>query len=410
MNLIYDLYLKLIFLLSFAYTYTIRAIIGNVANINLNVSYVTTLTIIMFVLYNLKHLSIKYLWIVIPFIISSILSMLKYQISIKTEYKLFATILLPILFLLVNINKDKVIKFYEYFVKYFNIIIMLNTALIVLDFLSNNRIKNIIFDLAKIDTDRQFNYFRAYTLLGHPLTNIFYYLTYFSINMIYLSYFKKNDKKKSSIHIYLVTALGVLFSNGKMGIFVMVIMFFSSIVNFKGSKKIKAVLFIVLLMIFIINTSFFRENVLIRFTSGIENNQITSGRFSTFQIMKEYDMAKFNYFIGYGIGYCDYLYSVTLEKLTGGIGLEIPLLMFCYDIGIMNTVILYFFIGILPALIFLKNKTYYILLLYLCLFIYLNSYNGLAECIGLVQMIIFIEVVFINISNHINCKTSVFRR
>jgi hypothetical protein len=141
----------------------------------------------------------------------------------------------------------------------------------------------------------------------------------------------------------------------------------------------------------------FQNNLFERFKIGIEYNDMSSGRNDVLKEVIRLGI-KPNWVICGGSGYSR---QVTINAMTGASNFEYPFSMLVYDYGIIETSLIYVLIFIYPLMFFLRNRDYYILFNYLALFLYVNSYNGLAN-LGTDSMMVlcFVVMLLINISGN----------
>ncbi|MPN23788.1 hypothetical protein SDC9_171181 [bioreactor metagenome] len=88
--------------------------------------------------------------------------------------------------------------------------------------------------------------------------------------------------------------------------------------------------------------------------------------------------------------------------------MEIPILMFLYEYGVLYTIILYLIMIIYPCYILLKNRRNLICLFVLLFFIFINSYNGIANGVGTLQLYTYMVMIFINICS--DSEENIIRR
>lgn len=99
-----------------------------------------------------------------------------------------------------------------------------------------------------------------------------------------------------------------------------------------------------------INTSYFERNVIIRFKSAILNGDITNGRMTVLSSLLNYNLYKINYFIGNGMSSSDVIVKLIFGSNSGLSNMEIPILMFLYEYGVLVTILMYLIMILYPIL------------------------------------------------------------
>ncbi|WP_375089631.1 hypothetical protein [Peribacillus sp. RS7] len=133
---------------------------------------------------------------------------------------------------------------------------------------------------------------------------------------------------------------------------------------------------------------------------AFEEGDVSNGRFSAIGSLIQNDVSLPFFFLGKGIGASDYL----LQSISDLDNIEVPAVMYMYDYGIFITILIYIILYLIPVVIFIKNKHWYMLFLYTMIFLFANSYNGLATSMGIVQILTFFSMFLINLSKDLRRK------
>ncbi|WP_249599572.1 hypothetical protein [Peribacillus frigoritolerans] len=288
------------------------------------------------------------------------------------------------------------------FLSFYNILIILNVIYGVIDLLSKKKLQMILgnwlsntnYSLS-IQWDIQSQVYRLFSILGHPLTNMFLIIIFISLNLAYNHYYK--EKINIPIYIvYITTIIGTLVCNSKFGIVIICATFLSTILI--GKKRWKNLIILIIFIFTILSFQTLKQNVIHRFLLASESGDLTNGRLTAFEFLLNSNVPLPNIFIGKGMGTSDLL----LQSVSSLNNIEMPFIMYLYDYGVFNTVLIYIILYLFPIFVFIKNKHFYLCYLFTLIFVFANSYNGMAVSIGITQMLTFISMLLINMSNTFN--------
>ncbi|MGD7043171.1 hypothetical protein [Jeotgalibacillus proteolyticus] len=373
-------------------------------NINLPFTYSFMPWIIyFFYLYiNKKTLSATPFLISVLFLYLGIISSIYYENDIMSLYRFLYNSLLPILILYISLHSIE--HKYLIFVKIINVIVIVNTLYGFIDFVSGKTLQLVLSDLLtgshyenSINNDIKSNVYRLFSPFGHPLVNMGLSLIFIVSNIILVHY--KDQKAYISFKIVLLISIcnGFLI-NSKFGLICLALILLSLI--FFTRRKILNLIVLSIASLIAINSSFFKENIIKRFSIAIERGDISNGRLAALEYVFNDILVKPFYFIGGGMGYSDEL----LRSVSNFNNIEIPLVMYMFDYGIVISILIIGISYIVPAATFIKNGTYYLFFLYSIIFLFFNSFNGLAVNIGLLLILNFFAMVLMNLSNDIRRK------
>lgn len=307
-----------------------------------------------------------------------------------------STLILPLYFCCLRISKDKIISIMGKFLTVFNLLCIVLTIVGCWDYITDGSIQSILVNKV-YDTEfgelilieKSWGIYRYYSFIGHPLTNAYYFLTFFSLNNIYSRY----DKAKLNKYILIIiTLVGLILSGSKTALIlgVFLIIFCSNI------KKNKWIYYIILcLCLFIVfHSEIFKENLMKRFIDGINSGNITSGRNNLIQLLLNTRLEFPKVILGGGAGYS----RIVARNLMGNIyNFEYPILMLAYDYSIIGCSIIYVIILIYPMIRIVKKKQWFLLINFISITIMLNSNNGLANFSDVRGQLGFIILILNNI-------------
>lgn len=397
------LILMLLFFSIFIFTNIIRIIVGNKISLDLTIPFFSVLLYFLYFILNYKKIKFNFFCICVFILLLNIISLVTYKVTLSEETVFMVTIFSPLIIFVMEPPSGEIIK--KTFLKIrfiLNFVVVINTIYGVMDYMLkgalqlylSNYLQNSSF-IILIPLELSLKVYRLYSLLGHPLTNTFYYLAVFIVNLTHGYYFYDRHVRFSIIYIFII--IGMLLSNSKIGIVLLFIVLISIMLKFRNKNKyIYAVLFLIGVLIFS-KSSYFENNVIPRFSEAIQMGDITNGRQTSLNILLNSNVEKPSIFLGKGFGS-----SVRLCVDTLGLtnSFENPIIMFSYDYGIVSTLLIYFIIFIYPSYIMIRNKHYYPFFLYLILFIFGNTYNGFGENLGVFQMFTYTAFILMSVSKY----------
>ncbi|MDM5154210.1 hypothetical protein QUF88_10285 [Bacillus sp. DX1.1] len=288
------------------------------------------------------------------------------------------SVLIPLYLVSIQLTKDEALHTLGKFLFFFNILIIALFCFGLVDYVTNRYLQlemaSTIFvgkDLSSlIYNENLSNIYRLYSFMGHPLTNAKYFLCFFILNFIYSS------KKKTLLPPYLIiliTAIGLLLSGSKTALFLFL---FLLLFVYQTKYRFLYYIGIVVLLFFLSQSSLFQDNLLQRFTTGIENNDVSSGRNDLIEQLLKEGKELPNVLFGKGENYSRIVAQSFHDDTQN---FEYPLLMLSYDYGLVAVGIIYFLCFLYPAYLLLKKKEYRILCYFLIWSLMINSYNAMAN-------------------------------
>lgn len=363
----------------------------------INILYsIITLILLLKYIYYLKCESI-YLYIILVFAGMVIINDHYLGKNVAYFALMLTTLILPLLFSAIKLDEDTTFKVFDKFLYIYNVLCIILLVSGLIDYITHGQIQYILAKyLVKgemadlILFERSGGTYRFYSFIGHPLTNANYFLCFFSLNNIFSKFYKC---KMNKYLLVVITVLGLILSGSKtamlLGLFL--ILFCSDI---KKYKWVYYILFIILALI-LFNSSLFQENLMQRYLEGMKSGDISTGRNLLLNKWLNSDIKIPSWLFGGGGGYS----RVISKSLGYGINFEYPLLMLAYDYSIIGVLIIYIVILVNPVICFIKNKTYYILINFLVLSLYINGNNGIANFSDSMAQLCFIILLFKNLAD-----------
>lgn len=396
-----------IFISTFIFSYVPRLFVSNFINLDIQAA-ILSVPIIIFILINLKK-NIKIFMLYLLFWIFSIqiMSVLNRSSNIVDFIKFYMYVFMPLSMLSVKISNKNMKFILPKAIKIYNLFIYTGLTFSIVDFILGGKLQfNLSLMMPNsssfphiIQSELAYGIYRSHGILGHSLTSALLYLTYFALNINYILSISTKSTKDTN-KILLITMLGLILSNSKLGLILGFITILLNLKYIKGQiNKITYIIMITFGILIFLNTAYFENNILQRFVQVVDLGDFTNGRLGAINTFLK-NGGEFNLLFGKGMGNSDF----ELLKMNSN-NFEMPFFMFLYDYGVLSTILIYIGILIYPVYIFLKNKTYGTIVLYMIVFIFVNSYNGMATGIGIFQMFVIVEILFIGMSNIIKEKS-----
>lgn len=351
--------------------------------------YVNVLYLVVGSIFLIKHLVKKQINFIVFFIVSLFSAIVLMNGKISLNYSTvnivltITSLILPLLFICIRVNREEAIAILGRFLKWFNILITILLVVGMTDYVTNSSIQmflaSTIFqgkwmdDLIRLENST--GIYRYYSFIGHPLTNARYFLVFFILNNIYVR--NSNQYLLNRYFIIIVTLLGLVLSGSKTAMLlgVLLIIFCSNITKYKWFFYTIVIIF---LFVFY-NTPLFQENLMQRYADGVSKGDLSTGRNEMIELLIDKGGELPNIFLGGGYGYS----RMVAKSLNGGIlNFEYPSIMLAYDYGYFNTIIIYICILIYPIIIFLKYRDILSLFSFIALTVMVNGNNGLANLDG----------------------------
>jgi len=128
---------------------------------------------------------------------------------------------------------------------------------------------------------------------------------------------------------------------------------------------------------------------------GMQSGDFSEGRNEASSRVFNNIVKQPSFFTGGGVSYSR---EVTLSM--GGFikSFEYPFMMFVYDWGIIGTILIYILILLIPALIFLKNKNYFLLIFLFAISLYMNGSNDISNYSDVMGQFCFFTMIMVNMS------------
>lgn len=387
--------LLILFIYTFFYTDIVKEIIIQNFGINVKLSPIMPILIIYCAFKYGRNLFI--FWIVLIICSLVLLTGVYRGISISTLFRTFNTTLIPLVIIGIKIYNPR--ELINKFIKIFNYIVVIYVLIGCMDYIThgfflkilNILLKNSYYNKA-IAYDLSVGIFRWFSLFGHPLTNSLYMIIFLGLNITYRNIYK--EKYYNIYIIYAIALIGSILSNSKFGIIITIIILIVNIMNEKN--KIIYITSLIIGGIITINTSYFEKNVIIRFKSAILNGDITNGRMTVLSSLLNYNLYKINYFIGNGMSSSDVIVKLIFGSNSGLSNMEIPILMFLYEYGVLVTILMYLIMILYPIFILINARKIFAISIVVIIFLFINSFNGMATGTGTLQVYIFTIMLILN--------------
>lgn len=389
----------------FAYSNLFRVLLEVNTSLPFTYSFIPWLFYFAYIYVTKKPFNLFALILSFVFLSLSIISMINYGFGAFALYRFLFNSLFPLLIIFTKLNNEK--EYFIKFVKVLNIIIVINITYGIIDFVSDKSLQLFLGNLLQgshyaqsISNDVKSGVYRLFSPFGHPLVNMGLILIFLMSNLI-LNHYKSIKVYFSLNTIIVLSVTGAFLCNSKFGIFILALTLCTLL--FFAKKKLLNLSILAIITLFAINSSYFIDNVLKRFLIANERGDLSNGRIAALEQVFNDFSEKPSFFLGGGMGYSDNL----LREVSSLNNIEVPLVIFMFDYGILISILIIAVSYIYPVLYFLKNKTFYILVLYTLIFIFFNSFNGLAANIGVFLILTFFAMLLINFSSSIRREKNV---
>lgn len=318
----------------------------------------------------------------------------KYGYSL--EYTLFSLLFTSVPYYLLcyrkRINIENKILFSAFTI--FNVIVNIIVFVGVINRIGGNWFNTLIFNLLSMEYDGD-TYYRLWSFYGHPLYNSFLIIVYYSINYLACHNFK-TKRKPSMAYVSIVSLIGIILGESKAAIFVFLLLLIT--LNFKSVKSFIFELVVVLTSYF---AGFF--DFIIR---RISQTSLSSMRFENYAILSRQSyFKKYMFFFGYGTNFERNYYKDKFYAATAAY--EIPILSFLLDYGILYSIFFIAITIIYPLVVFVKHKHYDFLICWVAISAFINTFNAIVIIDDYLFIYIFLEALFIYLSDILANQSSV---
>ena len=88
-----------------------------------------------------------------------------------------------------------------------------------------------------------------------------------------------------------------------------------------------------------------------------------------------YNLYKINYFIGNGMSSSDVIVKLIFGSNSGLSNMEIPILMFLYEYGVLVTILMYLIMILYPIFILINARKIFAISIVAMIFLFINSFK-----------------------------------
>ncbi|MEE3953517.1 hypothetical protein [Peribacillus frigoritolerans] len=388
-------FIYILFFYTFCYSFIVRLLLGNILNFNLIYSTIPVILMVGYYIFYNNRVNYIVLYFILFILFINIISIIFYNLPLSGFFRFLITVLSPLLLIGIKLERPKYI--FTKFLKIYNWLIIANVLFGLIDYALGKRLQFLLQDwlyfssfASSIQADLYNGIFRLFSLLGHPLTNMLLLIIFISSNLIYKQYFKEKIPIPMPA-IYLITIMGAFLCNSKFGIAILLLLFILTVLL--GKNKWRNLIYVLACILIVFSSESLRDNVLNRFLQSLEGGDVSNGRFSAIEALIAAGTRPL-LFVGKGINYSDTL----LQSVSNLDNIEIPMIMFMFDYGIFTTILIYCVMYVIPTIVMIKNRHWYLWIVFSLIFTFANSYNGMATSAGIVQILTFMTMLFLNLS------------
>ncbi|MGF7069766.1 hypothetical protein JOD89_003889 [Priestia megaterium] len=339
---------------------------------------------IIFILLIQKRIKILINWktfFILTFISLCFISFIKGESQIYLFPLYIFNLVVPLFLLNCGYKMIDGIHLFKGFLKFYNIWICTVVVLGLIDYISggliNSWLTHNFYSASMADlANSEYNFvYRLSTPWGTSLFNGFLVLTFLILNSIYHSIFNMNNTKLYLV--YVISLIGIILIGSKACLICSLL--YIMVTRMREKNKILNLVIISAILLVMFNSDFFQENIWGRILGQYETGTLSSGRDYIFSFIASGYVELPSFFIGNGAGYSRVISTNLNAMHSTATNFEYPVIMFSYDYGILATLLYYIYMFWLPLSKLLKFRNKILLISLVTLFVYLNTFNGLAE-------------------------------
>lgn len=300
-----------------------------------------------------------------------------------------------------NIDIQKVLKI---FLSFYNWWMVLLSTTYLMDYLFDIGIQNFLINnfftpsISLGASETVATGYRMFSPWGPPLFNGYLFLSFLILNTTYVKYFDKSIMNRYVVSI--VGLVGIILTGSKACLLIAII--FVLLVNLSMKNKVINFLLSILLIYVFFTSSFFKETIWMRFTSQYQMGNLTSGRNDIVAFVLNGIVERPGLIIGGGANYSRVVSNSLNYFVTN---FEYPVIMLSYDYSVIGTFLFYILIYFIPMIKFIQKKNFHLCLGYSTLFIYLNTFNGIADVYYDLNMkLVFNLILFLLINKNVDVR------
>lgn len=303
-------------------------------------------------------------------------------------------IILPMLLVGLQINKESRMKIFKVYIMILNILVFCLILMAILDKISDYSIAISYWQkadesmLGALYNHKYLGQYRFYSFMGHPLYNAQLCLMFFVINFSYNKYFKRI---LPNVLVTIITLIGISLTASKTGVFLLgaAILFLSP-----NKKKFKYYSILIGSIIIILSLGIFNDTIY-----RLLNTSLTTGRDDTWIMYKTMDIYVIKFFTGYGAQVIDNINNIIT---WGNAAFEYPIRGFSIQNGMLFTIWTFIILFIYPVIKLIKKKQYFLLIAFLLIVVDVNTYNALIHGRDYVINFGLFAAILLNISYEVS--------
>lgn len=355
------------------------------------VNYVSVGLIIYLTIVNIRNFNKKYLIFVYLILLYYVATFTLYENKIINSIIVIISYIMPLLIIGMKTEEAEFKNIFRKLLFVLNIIMIIVTITGLIEVVLKI---DIYSSISKIMTPRSRELilsqktreiYRLYSFMGHPLLNTQLYLMFFLLNNVYNKYFEKVLSIKT---IIIISFIGISMTASKTGLALIGV---SILLVAYQKSKLNHIVMIIVTGAVVFETGIF-NNTIARLVEG----SLTTGRAESWERVINSGLFPIKFFTGYGHGFT-FEYNKYLDWASAAF--EYPIRMFALELGTVMSILIYICIGLIPIFILIKRRHIYLLIVYLILFIDVNTYNGLALAGDYMLILSLFIFIILNMSN-----------
>lgn len=377
---------------------------GLVSALSLNFIFIGIMAVLLYI--NRKHLSAVHAFIILVMMgQASIVNMMN-GCSLNATVRCAVVYYLPLLLMTIRYSDRELdyVRLCTRVLTWYNAFILIMFAIYVLDLVLGGRImkylaSHLLYTVKNWVPNRATIFTRTPSYMGHYLFTAVLYYIFFILNSCYSRICRPLLQPAL---VYIIYILGTLSTGSRTSAIIMVFMLLVS--TFWGRGKTIKVILVLGAIGFLLSIGMF-DMVIARFTNKLTS---TTSRSEAWNQLWLCGGLRLRMLTGYGMNIYNRWAALLVNRVNyrwraekyAGIALEYPILSNVFRFGLINAVLIVYYMIILPLWQFLRRRDLYIALCALVLFLDLNTFNMLTETMdgSIVYMFAIVMLRFLSLA------------
>lgn len=377
---------------------------GLVSALSLNFIFIFIMAVLLYI--NRKHLSGVHAFIILVMMGQASIINLMNGCSINTVVRCAVVYYLPLLLMTIKYS-DRELDYARLCTRvltWYNAFMLLIFAIYVLDLVLGGRIMkylaaHLLYTVKNWVPNRATIFTRTPSYMGHYLFTAELYYIFFILNSCYSRICRPLLQPAL---VYIIYILGTLSTGSRTSAVIMVFMLLIS--TFWGRGKTIKIILVLGVIGLLLSLGMF-DMVIARFTNKLTS---TTSRSEAWNQLWLCGGLKLNLLTGYGMNIYNRWAALLVNRVNyrwraekyAGIALEYPILSNVFRFGLINAVLIVYYMILVPLWDLLRRRDLYIAVCALVLFLDLNTFNVLTETMdgSIVYMFAIMMLQFLSLA------------